>query len=510
VLSRASPKAARLALGLVLVTALAGLHRAEVGSSPDEALYASIGREMLHTGDFLTPRLDGAPAWYKPPLLFWATAGSARLLGESPFAERLPVALCVVALAWLVGALAAELHGPGQRVRAMLFLCTTFGAMRFGRLVMTDVPLMVVVAAAHWVAWRARAGSTTWPWLLGALGGLSWLLKSPAFTLVVLGSPLLFLRLAARHTLSRRGLAIAGGTCLLVGAPWYVSSLVTSGSAFWRFYGVGENVGRLSGSWTPLVPARLLLALGVFSLPWLPFALPPRARRAPLAPETLLGLTWLGAVFVLFLPLTMGHAQYLLPALPAVVLFASRPEPWRGARVVTAVLLGLAAVALGAALRWDFGVTARTATLLAALLLAGAAVLAATLRVELAAACVALGSALVAGVALPAALPRLEVPQPWRGQKRFSYRLFLAPSEDVQVLWREEEVATRLAAGRLVLVAEEDRAKLGLGGARVVFSLPRLAHALPVSTVGRAFWQGDTGPLFSQVQGLCRPEGCGP
>ncbi len=67
---------------------------------PDEPRYASIGREMARTGDFITPRLDGEPWFEKPPLLYWMTALGhlARLPDE--WAARLPVAL--VSLAFLL------------------------------------------------------------------------------------------------------------------------------------------------------------------------------------------------------------------------------------------------------------------------------------------------------------------------------------------------------------------------------------------------------------------------
>src|SRR5258707_1359050 len=41
---------------------------------PDEPRYASVGREMARSGDWITPRLDGEPWFEKPPLLYWMIA----------------------------------------------------------------------------------------------------------------------------------------------------------------------------------------------------------------------------------------------------------------------------------------------------------------------------------------------------------------------------------------------------------------------------------------------------
>ena len=54
------------------------LHLGGVGFlGPDEPRYASIGRDMAHSGDWITPRLNGQPWFEKPPLTYWLTAARA-------------------------------------------------------------------------------------------------------------------------------------------------------------------------------------------------------------------------------------------------------------------------------------------------------------------------------------------------------------------------------------------------------------------------------------------------
>ena len=65
---------------------------------PDEAHYAQLTREMLQSGSWLVPLLDGRPYIDKPVLFHWLQGVSMVALGETEFAARLPSALAAIAL----------------------------------------------------------------------------------------------------------------------------------------------------------------------------------------------------------------------------------------------------------------------------------------------------------------------------------------------------------------------------------------------------------------------------
>src|SRR2546428_13276021 len=60
---------------------------------PDEPRYAAIAREMVLTGDYITPRLYGMPWFEKPPLMYWLAALAYRLFGFQEAGARFPSAL---------------------------------------------------------------------------------------------------------------------------------------------------------------------------------------------------------------------------------------------------------------------------------------------------------------------------------------------------------------------------------------------------------------------------------
>src|SRR6185369_11209007 len=78
---------------------------------PDEGRYAEISREMLVSGDWITPRLNGLKYFEKPPLQYWATAVSFALFGLDEWTARLWTAVAgFLGVAFLV--FAGNRSGP--------------------------------------------------------------------------------------------------------------------------------------------------------------------------------------------------------------------------------------------------------------------------------------------------------------------------------------------------------------------------------------------------------------
>src|SRR5579862_905173 len=70
-----------LTLGMVLLFGL--FLGSRPLSTPDEARYSEIPREMLVLHDFVTPHLNGIKYFEKPPLIYWIQAAAIKLLHPS-------------------------------------------------------------------------------------------------------------------------------------------------------------------------------------------------------------------------------------------------------------------------------------------------------------------------------------------------------------------------------------------------------------------------------------------
>ena len=61
--------------------------------TPDETRYAEIPREMMLSGNYISPRLNGVRYFEKPSFSYWAFAVSFKLFGMNAVTARLPMLL---------------------------------------------------------------------------------------------------------------------------------------------------------------------------------------------------------------------------------------------------------------------------------------------------------------------------------------------------------------------------------------------------------------------------------
>src|SRR5215831_11593486 len=109
--------------------------------STDEPRYAAIGREMAHSGDWVTPRLWGEPWFEKPALLYWMTASAFRFGLDNDWSPRLPVAgLSLLFLGFFYWRLKAE-FGRAAAGYSTAVLATSAGWVAYSHAAIVDLPL---------------------------------------------------------------------------------------------------------------------------------------------------------------------------------------------------------------------------------------------------------------------------------------------------------------------------------------------------------------------------------
>eukprot|EP00899_Mesostigma_viride_P009954 jgi/Mesvir1/18960/Mv18929-RA.3 len=77
-----------------------------------EPLFAEAARQMVVTGDWVTPQFNAQPRFDKPVMVYWLMAIMVKLFGPAVWAIRLPSALCALSLALAIAATVYRFGAP--------------------------------------------------------------------------------------------------------------------------------------------------------------------------------------------------------------------------------------------------------------------------------------------------------------------------------------------------------------------------------------------------------------
>jgi 4-amino-4-deoxy-L-arabinose transferase-like glycosyltransferase len=359
---------ALVVLVVAALTCLAGLGRPAITDS-DEAFYAEAAREMVESGDWLTPRYNYADRWQKPVLYYWGAALGYEVAGVGEAAARLPSALSGIGLAVLAWAVGRRWYGERAGRLAGVVLGTSVGLVTIARLALPDLPLAFFISLGTWTAMRAALDGDRLDarWLVASAGalGAGFLMKGPvalAVPLVVL-VPLVTIERRWRVVLRPGPLALALLAFLVVGVPWYWAMYRAHGVAYLQSFFVGDNLERFATDrfndprppwfYLPVVVAGMLPWSAFFAL-WAAPAWRVLRRKARLAVPDLRLILWAVLPVLLFTASVGKQPRYILPALLplAVGLAASIDARLRAGApgrtwTAAAVLAGVVVAAFG-------------------------------------------------------------------------------------------------------------------------------------------------------------------
>ena len=115
---------------------------------PDEGRYAEIPREMLDTGDWVTPRLNGLKYFDKPPMQYWLTAASFAVLGEDEWTARLPSTLLGFLAVVMTAFTARQLWDARAALTAGVVLGSSWAYYLSGQYLTLDIMLSAFLSFA--------------------------------------------------------------------------------------------------------------------------------------------------------------------------------------------------------------------------------------------------------------------------------------------------------------------------------------------------------------------------
>lgn len=306
-------------------------------AAPDGARYAEIPREMVVTGDYLTPHLNYVKYFEKPPLFYWLQAVSIKIFGMSDLAVSIVNALMALGCCLLTYFTGRKLYGRLNGIIASLILATSSLVFALTRtitldmtftfffagglcsfLLATQLPLGIKRSWYLWIMYIFVALAVMTKGLIGAvLPGI-----------IILTQTIIFCEwrnLKTYRIIS--GLSIF----LLITLPWHILVQIKN-PEFLHFYFIEQHflryltnyAGRSQKWW--FLPIMLLGGL----YPWAVFLpqtimhnIPKRFNQWQQHKPTIFLLIWPLVIYIFY---TFSNSQlipYILPILPPIALLLS-------------------------------------------------------------------------------------------------------------------------------------------------------------------------------------------
>jgi 4-amino-4-deoxy-L-arabinose transferase-like glycosyltransferase len=303
-------------------------------SNPDEGRYAEIPREMVASGDYVTPRLNGVNYFEKPPLVYWTTAVCLKLFGPSEWSMRATPALFALAGVLLTYAAARRLHGRDAGWLAAVVLGTSILYFVIAHIMLLDMAVSVFMAATLFcfiLGVREDPGARR-RWLfygLYASAAFATLTKG-LIGFLVTGAVMFCWLLIFNQWKRLRPLHLPSGIALflLIAAPWHV--LAAQANETWAHrYFVYEHWERFT---TPAAsrPGPWYYFIGIVVaglIPWTGFlwsAVRDGVRggwaKKNENADAWFFVTWAAFIFLFFSKSHSKLAPYILPIFPALAV----------------------------------------------------------------------------------------------------------------------------------------------------------------------------------------------
>ncbi len=312
-----------------------------------EPMFVEAARQMVVTGDWITPYWNDATRFDKPPLSYWFMGLSMQLFGISEISARLPSAMLACAVVFLV-VYVLRYFSPGRLsgMRLWLGACVGGGMMAlnpawiaWARTGVSDMYLSAMFTIALIAFFIAYAGKPIhkryWYWGFYLAIALAVLSKGPVgivLPVLIVGTFLWYvgqLRSTLKEMQLLQGLAIIA----VVTLPWFVAITQVHGQEYINNFFGYHNIQRYTsvvsnhpGPWyyffpvifVGLIPWSSYLPLAIARLEfWKRRYWQKQGRQQQLG---LFCLFWLGTVFIFFSLSSTKLPSYILPSMAAGII----------------------------------------------------------------------------------------------------------------------------------------------------------------------------------------------
>jgi len=325
---------------------------------PDEGRYAEIPREIVSTGDWLTPRLNDLKYFEKPILHYWMTAAVYKVFGENNTTARIVTSVGGLCTALWIFFIAARLLNITAAFYSYLICISSLIFISLGHIITLDMTLTLFLTVAYGCLLLAQSNRTQSKscrnWMLFGYIMLSCavLTKGPVALLLPAANIFLYAWIFKDWQIFKY-LHVGKGTLLILAltSPWFIAVNQVNPEYF-HFFFIQENLLRF----TTNIHARqqpawfFIVVLIIGAVPWMVQSLqalikPNSLSSVQVADNTSsdknvtnkqrffthqqfnsFGFLWLYCLFTLVF-FSMSHSKlipYILPIFPFLAMMVAK------------------------------------------------------------------------------------------------------------------------------------------------------------------------------------------
>lgn len=310
----------------------------------DEGSNAEAAREMVESGNYMSPTLNYEPRFAKPALTYWFMSAAYSVFGVNEMSARLHAAVFGLLLVLLHYGVLSVLRGPWFGLVGSLMLALNIEMVAINRVALTDSVLIFFTTLSLYGFWlglyhEARWRAALWLFYVGiALGTLT---KGPVGLLVPLLAASTYLTITKQWgDFWARGRPLLGSlVTLALALPWYAGMLWIHGERY-TASAQADTVGRfftvIGGHGGTVLFYLPIFLFGFF--PWSGFSIAAlwntvrdwrqgvaATRSAPAGDPRLevFAAAWALSLFVFFSLSATRLPHYIGPLFPAASILAA-------------------------------------------------------------------------------------------------------------------------------------------------------------------------------------------
>ena len=309
-----------------------------------EGRSAVIVKEMVQSGNYFFPTINGAIYYDRPLLSYWVTLPGVRIGGLNEAMLRLPSTAAGLGIILIIFSIGRRLFNKRTGIFAALFLATSPMFLLWARTASADMMNAFVIWMMLWVFLLARKGQSRYLFMFYLIGAIGSFFKGPVAPVVAIFTVVLYSacsalvgrndRASLRKALSHEFFWIASAPALwsivaslMFFGVFFVTPILLTGSwlpasMMWK-----ENMVRFLGQYDHRNPPYTYITpLVMFCAPWIFFTIASLWQARQWEAGTARRWSLLSAIGILlfFLISSSRRSYYILPVIPALGLITGK------------------------------------------------------------------------------------------------------------------------------------------------------------------------------------------